>query len=66
MLKIVLILTILERSAELFVDYGTDTKFWIGALAVGYGAAFVKKRISAFRTLRMMGNKAEEGRCMYW
>jgi len=42
--------TIFERPAELFVDYGTDTKFWVGALAVGYGVAFVKKRISAFRT----------------
>jgi len=37
--------TIMERPAELFVDYGTDTKFWISALAIGYGAYYVKKGI---------------------
>lgn len=35
--------TIFETPAELFVDYGTDTRFWIGALAVGYGAYYAKK-----------------------
>lgn len=39
--------TILETPAEIFVDYGTDTKFWIGALAVGYGGYFAKKGIQS-------------------
>lgn len=56
--------TIFERPAELFVDYGTDTKFWIGALVVGYGAAFVKKRISAFRARRDKGIENDTARSM--
>lgn len=35
--------TFAERPAEMFVDYGTDTKFWMGALAAGYGLSLANK-----------------------
>lgn len=41
--------TILETPAEYFIDYATDTRFWIGALAVGYGIAYARKGIKALR-----------------
>lgn len=41
--------TVFEKPAELFVDYGTDAKFWIGALAVGYGVYYAKKGIESLR-----------------
>lgn len=45
----------LETPAEYVVDYGTDTRFWMGALAVGYGAYFAKKGIA-----RLFNRKAIE------
>lgn len=35
--------TVFEKPAELFVDYGTDTRFWVGALATGYAVHYAKK-----------------------
>lgn len=35
--------TIFEKPAELFVDYGTDVRFWVGALATGYVIHYAKK-----------------------
>jgi hypothetical protein len=30
----------LERPAQWIIDYGTDTRFWVGLLVVGYGSVF--------------------------
>jgi hypothetical protein len=30
----------LERPARWIIDYGTDTRFWVGLLVVGYGSVF--------------------------
>ncbi len=35
----------LETPAQYVIDYGTDTKFWMSALAVGYGAYFTQKGV---------------------
>jgi len=40
----------LERPAQLLVDYGTDTKFWMTLLAVGYGVHFLKKGVQKIRS----------------
>lgn len=37
--------TFLETPAEYFIDYATDTRFWIGVLALGYGIKYARKGI---------------------
>lgn len=44
----------LETPAQYVVDYGTDTRFWMTVLAVGYGGYFAKRGINKLR------NKSDE------
>ncbi|MDQ3158555.1 MAG: hypothetical protein M3P98_00240 [bacterium] len=43
----------LTTGAEKFVQYGADTKFWLGAFAVGYGAKFAKDGTNKLRKSRL-------------
>lgn len=49
----------LETPAQYVIDYGTDTRFWMGALAIGYGGYFAKKGIDKFK--KRSGNGDDEG-----
>lgn len=39
----------LETPAQYVIDYGTDTKFWMGTLALGYGVSYSVKGIKRLR-----------------
>lgn len=39
----------LETPGQYIIDYGTDTKFWMGALLIGYGGYYAKKGINKMR-----------------
>lgn len=36
----------LETPAQYIIDYGTDTRFWMGMLAVGYGQHYARKGVA--------------------
>lgn len=51
----------LETPAQYIIDYGTDTKFWMGALAIGYGGYFAKKGIDKMRNSRAVDSRDDTG-----
>lgn len=44
--------TILEVPAEYFVDYATDTRFWVGVLGIGYAIKYGRRAVRSLQERR--------------